>query len=382
MSDENKPNALGAGIAGGGLGLVGGTLLAQTELGQSISKTVANTGAGKAIGNLSKKVSNLTDTAGEAVTKGISKAFGESAGKAVGKAAASAGDAFGVGIDIVMGGIQIGESAQAENVPDDIKGYNITMDVISTAVNVGLNFVGGGAAAASAATGAAAGGAAATGSVAAGSAVLGPIALVVIAAQLVGALLDSLWNPFKNYFNSDLETMRLAIKSELKKAYNQENVNWPLEVKPDFLSGLNSKSPDYQKTIKEFQDYIQEYYDDKGLITKEAALEEENILIDIIKMKRRRRIGKIDENGNIIVANPDVAAVTMLDNDNNNMLMLIALAARVRRLQRIKRQKPSMISLYIAENKISVIISTISLIIFFFCCISIVSTSIVSAKNA
>lgn len=320
------------------------TSLGETKLGKGF--TSASESVSQMTGKVTKSLDNISEGIGKKITQSLVSKFGEQTGKSLSKAGEKlAGEAFGVGIDAVMGSMNIASRAQAPDVPDDIKGYNVSMEVVSTATNVALNFLS------------------------------GPAALVMVLAQVVGSIIDSAWNPFEAHFNSDLETMRKSMNEALKKAYNEQNVNWPLEVKPDFLSGLNSQSPNYSETIKEFRGYMDEYYANNGIITKEAALEEENMLVEIINMRRMRRAGKFDENGNLVIADPTATAVSILDNDNNNMLMLLALAIAVKKRNAKMAPKPSRVVQYWQANKLSVIISSISFVIIFFCCISIVFTT-------
>ena len=229
----------------------------------------------------------------------MSSALGESGTKVVkvsgvvGGAAADA--AVGPAIDIVMGGIQIASSAEEQNVSGGKKAYKITGDVIGVSMNIASGFV------------------------------AGPLGIAIIVFQVCGAILDAAWNPFQNYFNSDLETMRLGIIDSLKAAYKEANMNYPLETKPDILASLSDPN---SEESKEYMDIMDTYLSDRGFITSEDVRIEEEYFLALKTIKRQRKLYRTNEKGELEIQDPDVAAIALFDSAANNDLIMMALAAK------------------------------------------------------
>lgn len=317
-------------------------------------------------------------------------------------ALANVGAAIGLttdfGIDIGTGAASVAQKAQKEESAGK-KAYNITGDVLgiganiatSAGINIGLTGSASGlttgAGAAVAGTGAAGvggtGAAAAGGATSSGAAAGGVVAAVgLIVAQIVGLLLDSLWGPFKNYFNSDLELIRNTIKTQLRNEFFTKGLNWPLEVKPNIIGFLTPNDPDYEKNLNEFKDYVKKYYEDRGIITEEEVLAEEQLFLDILQLKRQNKKFRQDENGNLTLLDPSLSAVELQDSDNNNMLLLLALAVYAKKNRLVKNEqfmKQRQQEQFIYKSKDfmkynwQMIVSIISVLaLFFFCSISII----------
>jgi hypothetical protein len=284
-------------------GSVGGATITSMILS---SDTVQNTAYMKNLKNASSNFSKSivsqikASKVGQAGTKAVQKVAGTQVGKAAGKAAGkvAASALPGPAIDVVMGGIQIASSADEKNVSAGRKAYNITGDVVGIGANI-----------------------------AAGSVALvgGPIAAAIIVFQVCGAILDAAWNPFKNYFNSDLETMRLDILESLKAAYKEANLNYPIETKPDILAGLNDPN---SKESKEYLDIIYTYLQDRGLISSEEVRAEEEYFLALKTIKRQRKLYRTNENGELEMKDPDLSAIALFDSAINNDLIMMALAAK------------------------------------------------------
>lgn len=171
--------------------------------------------------------------------------------------------------------------------------------------------------------------AAKTGLVASG-ALMGPLMLLQVAFML----LDILWNPFKNYYNSDLLDIRESMDSQIKKIFNDDmGMYYPLEIKPNFLSGLDKNDPNFKQNIKEFFDLQKLYYDNNGLITTEQALEEEQAFLDILSLRKMRRMYTITPEGDIQLQDPLTSTLSITNYANINMLELLPLALQAKRLQ-------------------------------------------------
>jgi len=217
---------------------------------------------------------------------------GQTAGKVIGKVGGAAG-AVGIGADLVVGGMQIASTAKSSD-QSGLKAYKITGDVIGVAANIGIGF-------------------------------LGPVGLVITAFQVCGAILDAAWDPFKNYFNSDLETLRLGIIDSLKVAYKEAGMNYPIETKPDILSSLSDPN---SEESKEYMNIMDTYLKDRGFITSEEVRVEEEYFLALQTIKRQRKLYRIDENGELEMQDPDVAAIALFDSTTNNDLIMMALAGK------------------------------------------------------
>lgn len=266
-------------------------------------KKIKDAGSKFSVEVVSKLKSSKLGKAGtKAVTyvKDVGKAAaGTKIGKALAPAIEAAGPAVGPGVDIAMGTVNIASHAQEENVSAGRKAYNITGDVVGTVANVGIGM--------------------------AASLVAGPLAIAIIAVQMCGAILDAVWDPFKNYFNSDLETMRLNIISSLKTAYAEANMNYPIETKPDILSSLTDPN---SAESKEYIQLMKTYLEDRGFITSEEVRAEEEYFLSLKSIKRQRKLYRINENGELEMQDPDLAAIALFDSATNNDLVMMALAAK------------------------------------------------------
>ena len=248
-------------------------------------------------------VSNIKSSGVGIYVKGVGEAAAATkaggaaikAGKAVGKTvgAAAGSTAVGVGADIIMGGMQIADTAQ-RNDSSGQKAYKITGDVIGVGANVGLGFI-------------------------------GPIGWAIMAVQILGSILDAAWDPFKNYFNSDLETMRLSIIDSLKVAYKEANMNYPIETKPDILASLSDPN---SEESKEYTNIMNTYLADRGFITSEEVIAEEEYFLALQTIKRQRKLYRINENGELEMQDPDISAIALFDSATNNDLVMMALAGR------------------------------------------------------
>ena len=308
MSQDNNTGAIIGGVAAGGLGAV--AVLSSSEVQNSeyvtkikqasktwSTKIVNQIKTGK-VGTAASSGAKYANDVGKAVAStkvgGQIATTGAKVGAVVGKVGAFAGPALGVAGDIVAGAMAISSSVERGGT-DAQKAYNITGDV----VGMGLN-------------------------IAAGLAT-GPFVIVLMIFQACGAILDAAWDPFKNYFNADLETIRLSIMDSLKIAYKEANMNYPIETKPDILQNLNDeKSQDYL----DFTNAMQKYLDDRGFITSEDVIAEEEYVLNLKRLRRQRKLYRYDEDGNLEMMDPDMASIALLDSATNNDLIMMALAAK------------------------------------------------------
>jgi hypothetical protein len=113
--------------------------------------------------------------------------------------------------------------------------------------------------------------------------VTGPAAIVILIASGVGMLLDAFWNPLQTYFNDDLKTFKKLYEDSLISMMRSEGYNWPLEVKPVVF-------PTTPEEEEEYQSYINKYYTDRGIISKQDAL---NYIDFINSMNEMNRISSV-----------------------------------------------------------------------------------------
>ena len=313
----------------------------------SVSIDIAQKAAQKAAQIAAQKASQ------KAIQQGASKSVQKTAQKAVQETAeigteiatktgfkaalaTNVGNILGSVVDIVFGSMAIAEASKlGKNVQEERKTTEIVGQVGGMVINVAINFI------------------------------AGPLMFVIIAIQLIGMLvIDMSWNPFKNYYNSDLSDIKDSIDSQIKKSFNQDGVHWPLEVKPNFLSGLDSTKPDYEKNLQLFRDFRQKYYDDNGLIKKEDVIaEEKNLFKNIFSMRQMRRVYSSED----VIMDPVSASISIGDYANTNMLELLPLAVRAKKLKELRSKTSNNTLKFIKDffyTNIPIFISSF-LIIFF-----------------
>lgn len=358
MSQDNNTGAIIGGVAAGGLGAVAVLSTSEVQNSEYVTKVkqASKTWSTKIVNQIKtgkigttvssgvKYAKDVGQNVGKAITStkaGASLAkTGVKVGAAVGKVAGIVGPAVGVAGDIVAGAMAISSSAERGGT-DGQKAYNITGDV----VGMGLNIVAG--------------------------LVTGPFVIVLMIFQACGAILDAAWDPFKNYFNADLEKMRLSIVDSLKIAYKEANMNYPIETKPDILQNLNDeKSQDYT----DFRNAMQKYLDDRGFITSEDVIAEEEYVLNLKRLRRQRKLYRYDEDGNLEMMDPDMASIALLDSATNNDLIMMALAAKYAMTKKPKVEPQSASQLQDMGILITSVILFIILGIFFFSSILIAST--------
>jgi hypothetical protein len=96
----------------------------------------------------------------------------------------------------------------------------------------------------------------------------GPLMVV----QLVGAVLDTFWDPFKAYHQKDLDALHDMYQQSMKNELYTLRLKWPLIVTPEILpkdTEGNLAAP----VLEQIRLYIRQYLDLKGLVTKEDIIE-------------------------------------------------------------------------------------------------------------
>jgi lysozyme family protein len=233
-------------------------------------------------------------------------------------------------------------------------------------------------------------GATATGTLTAGAAAApatGGLSMVVAAAimvlQIGMAVFDMLFDPWKNYFNKDLDELKDSLDDGLRSAMKETGANWPLEIKPAFFLS--------DEDVALYQELVQQYYDDRGIIHKEVAKAEEENILALQQVRRTRKLYTVDEDGNVNSSQPIFQAVALNSSTQQNMALLIATAAAIKKgytseeykqtytprfTELIEYERPWYHSIvqYIKSQWISLIISTV--------CISLICSSIIAIINS
>lgn len=209
---------------------------------------------------------------------------------------------------------------------------------------------------------------------------LSMVAAAVITILQIGlAVMDMLWDPWKNYFNQDLDELKNSLDDSLRDAFKENGANWPMEIKPAFFIS--------DEDVALYQELVQQYYDDRGIISKEIAIAEEQRILALQQVRRTRKLYTVDEEGNVNSSQPIFQAVALNSSTQQNMALLIASAAAIKKgytseeyrqtysprvTELIEYERPWYHSIvqYIKSQWISLIISTV--------CFSLICSSIIA----
>jgi hypothetical protein len=133
------------------------------------------------------------------------------------------------------------------------------------------------------------------------------VELVIFIIQITAILLDAFWNPFKTYFNKDLVEQKEIIDQSIRKMFLKYGYDYPLEIKPNIY-------PSSDEEINTFREYINEYYQNNGIITPEDVISEEDIAQTLALLKRNIHLS----------TNPLHQNVNLLSGTTQNMLVVAA----------------------------------------------------------
>lgn len=270
---------------------------------------------------------------------------------AVGKGAAIAGDVAGLGMDAASGASGI-QQVTGASMTDAEKAYQVTGELIAVGINVGL-----GVGSLGATIGGTFGAAVAFGPI--GVAVAAVIAIV----QILGSIIDSFVNPFQPMFNRNLNEMRAAYHSSIKKAYLEMGLNWPLEIKPDLMNVAFGN----EENQKKYFNHVNKYYSDNNLITDAQYLEVYNLMLEARKLVRNKKAFIVDEKGNLIgTENIDKAILEIESDSQSNLLLMLALQARIAKYKKENRPKPSIIKQFVETYYIGLLFWSILLCLLIF----------------
>lgn len=273
---------------------------------------------------------------------------------AIGKGLAAvggAGEIVGAGVDVGFGGAAV-QQAASTSMTEGEKAYQITGEIIGIGLNVGIGVASSGSTVAATLTGGAA---------------LGPvgiaIAAVIAIVQILGSIIDSFVNPFQPMFNRNLNEMRAAYHSAIKNAYLEMGLSWPLEIKPDLMNVAFGN----EQNQKKYFNHVNKYYSDNNLITDTQYLEVYNLMLEARKLVRNKKAFLIDKEGNLIgTENIDKAILEIESDSQSNLLLMLALQARIAKYKKENRPKSSIIKQFVETYYIGMIIWSISLCLLIF----------------
>lgn len=182
------------------------------------------------------------------------------------------------------------------------------------------------------------------------SAAIPLIGWVLVIVQLVGMILDLAWNPYKNYFNKDLEDIKKSIDDGLKSYTRQIGLNYPLEVKPTIITNCPKMEKDtclckeidtepecivYNDFQNDMKNSVKEYFQDNNLVSPQDAI----LTSELTKARKLfRRVNKLfklnPKTKEYEIGNPLFEAVLELSQYENEALLMIAMVIKQRKLQK------------------------------------------------
>jgi hypothetical protein len=87
----------------------------------------------------------------------------------------------------------------------------------------------------------------------------GPIGVAILLISLTLGLLDIYWNPWKNYFNKDLDEVLGKLDEEAEKQYRLQGYKYPIQIKPAII-------PETEEELEEFKRDVRQYFTDRNLV--------------------------------------------------------------------------------------------------------------------
>lgn len=92
----------------------------------------------------------------------------------------------------------------------------------------------------------------------------GPIGLALLLISLTLGFMDMFWNPWKNYFNKDLDEMVDQLNEEATKQYSHFGFSYPTTMKPNI-------TPQTEEDVNAFWTEVGAYLSDRNLILPKQA---------------------------------------------------------------------------------------------------------------
>jgi hypothetical protein len=96
----------------------------------------------------------------------------------------------------------------------------------------------------------------------------GPLMVV----QLVGAILDTFWDPFKAYSQGDLDQLHTKYQQAMVDELYPQKLRWPLVVTPEILP-LDTEGNIAAPVMEQIRQFMRQYLDLKGLVYVEDIIQ-------------------------------------------------------------------------------------------------------------
>ena len=93
----------------------------------------------------------------------------------------------------------------------------------------------------------------------------GPVALVLLVVQIVGAILDSFWDPFRAIYQKDLDVMHEQYQQEMRNNLYSMGYKWPLVATPNILP-VDADGKLLEPVRNQVEAHMREYLNLKGLV--------------------------------------------------------------------------------------------------------------------
>ena len=111
----------------------------------------------------------------------------------------------------------------------------------------------------------------------------GPIGLALLLISLTLGFLDMFWNPWKNYFNKDLQEMLDQINDSATQQFKLQNATYPITLKPNI-------KPETEDEQAEFEKELVQYLRDRNLILPSEAFKQLTKRLDDYEQFRMRKV--------------------------------------------------------------------------------------------
>lgn len=111
----------------------------------------------------------------------------------------------------------------------------------------------------------------------------GPIGLALLLVSLTLGFLDMFWNPWKNYFNKDLQEMIDQLNDTASQQFKLQGNSYPIVIKPNIR-------PQTEEEVNEFEKEIVQYLRDRNLIFPTEAYEQVVKRLDDYEQYRVRKM--------------------------------------------------------------------------------------------
>jgi hypothetical protein len=111
----------------------------------------------------------------------------------------------------------------------------------------------------------------------------GPIGLALLLISLTLGFMDMFWNPWKSYFNKDLQEILDQLNDSATQHFKLQDATYPITIKPNII-------PQSAEELEELQKEVQQYLKDRNLISPEEGLVQLTKRLDDYEQFRVRKV--------------------------------------------------------------------------------------------